>query len=458
MMVGVDARKVAPDDALTTPGVNATDNSTAKKMTAKVERGQSGLFEFANSQAIREKVRAAKMRPNKYNVHNEYWEEGTIQWIAKHTYFENVTLGVIVLNAIWIAIDTDYNTAPDFTKADAVFVTADCLFFGYFVVELAIRFLAFKRKVKCFQDGWFVFDATLVALYAFDPFILAIAIELSGGGSLNLPTAVLRLFRLARLSRLVRMLRQVPELMIMIKGMAQAARTVNLTLVLLLVITYIFAIALTQLSDGSEFREIYFTGVGLSMYSLIIYGTFLDNLAEFCDNIRAESTVCLMVVVIFIVLASLTVMNMLIGVLCEVVSSVAEEENESMITDKVHDKFDHIVKQLDSSGDQKLSWKEFQKIMENQDAIDALESVHVDPVGMIDFAQDWFQEDGKEKSIDFEEFMTIVLDLRGGQQATLKDLMTLGKRVKNKFSNLSQKMESVDTKLDEMIKEAEGAQ
>jgi uncharacterized membrane protein (GlpM family) len=458
MMAGVDARKVVPDDALTTPGIDAASDATKKNTTTKVEKGKAGLFEFANSQAIREKVRAAKMRPNKYNVHDEYWEEGTVQWIAKHAYFENVTLGVIVLNAIWIAIDTDYNTAEDFTKAEAVFVTADCLFFGYFVVELAIRFLAFKRKVKCLRDGWFIFDSALVALYAFDPFALAIATKLSGGNSLNLPTAVLRLFRLARLSRLVRVLRQVPELMIMIKGMATAARTVNLTLVLLMVITYIFAIALTQLSDGSEFREIYFTGVGLSMYSLIIYGTFLDNLSEFLDNIRAESTVCLMVVVLFIVLASLTVMNMLIGVLCEVVSSVAEEERESMITDKVHDKFDGIVRQLDSSGDQKLSWKEFQKIMENQDAIDALESVHVDPVGMIDFAQDWFQEDGKEKSIDFEEFMNIVLDLRGGQQATLKDLMTLGKRAKDKFGNLSRKMESVEEKLDEMIKEAEGAQ
>lgn len=423
----------------------------------------SGLFEFANSEVIREKVRKAKEKKEKYDVKTLYKEEGFAQRIARHQWFENFTLGVIIVNAIWIGIETDENPAATMLDAAPIFVIADILFFGYFFVELVIRFLAFKKKVNCLKDGWFVFDSCLVTLYLFDPFVLSLIIKVlrdqsGGGGDVELPTDVLRLFRLARLSRLVRMLRSLPELMIMIKGIFTAAASVSYTLMLLLVITYFFAVALTQLSVGYEFRETFFTGVGLSMYSLVIYGTFLDNLADFGDAIRHESTLCLMVATLFVVLANMTVLNMLIGVLCEVISAVAEEERESMITDKVHEKFKNIVKDLDTDQSGNVSWAEFQNIIIMPEAISALESVNVDPEGMIDFAQDWFQEDGQEKAISFQEFMNIVLELRGGQQATLKDLMLMNKRANGKFSSLRGRMEKIDEKLESLIDQAAEAQ
>merc|ERR1719353_2778434 len=107
--------------------------------------------------------------------------------------------------------------------------------------------MAFKRKLDGFKDPWFAFDTCLVGLYAFDPFAIGLLAALSGGGGLDLPTAILRLFRLARLSRLVRMLRSLPELMIMIKGMMSASSAVGYTLGLLMLITYIFSIAIRNL-------------------------------------------------------------------------------------------------------------------------------------------------------------------------------------------------------------------
>jgi len=306
-----------------------------------------------------------------------------------------------VVNAVWIAVDTDENPAETLLDAKWPFVIADVLFFGYFLTELFIRFMAFEKKCNCLKDGWFCFDTTLVTLYLFDPFIIALAVAASGGGSIDLPTSILRLFRLARLSRLVRMLRSLPELMIMIKGMVTAAASVSYTLGLLLIFTYVFAIAMTQLSIGTEFREQYFKGVGLSMYSLIIYGTFLDSLAEFCDAIRAESTPCLIAVTVFVVLASMTLMNMLIGILCEVISAVAEEEKQSMITEKVYEKFGSIVKNLDRDGDGNISWSELQVIMDDSDALQALNSVNVDPIGMVDVAEDFFFRRGRGETYDF---------------------------------------------------------
>merc|ERR1712050_341996 len=145
------------------------------------------------------------------------------------------------------------------------------------------------------------------------------------------------------------------------------------------------------------------------------------------DN-RAESTLCLVLIWIYVVLASMTVLNMLIGILCQVISAVAEEEREAMMVDKVHEEFGDIVKTLDKDGGSMISWEEFQVILGNQDAIKALEKVSVDPEGLIDAAEDYFFEDGQEQEITFSGFMNMVLELRGGQQAMVKDVIGLGKR------------------------------
>merc|ERR1719424_761800 len=184
--------------------------------------------------------------------------------------------------------------------------------------------------MNCMRDGWFVFDTTLVALYAFDPFTIGFMAYLSGGGGLNLPTAVLRLFRLARLSRLVRMLRSLPELMIMIKGMLTATTSVGYTLGLLMLITYIFSIAIRNLvPKGTEEGDIgidFFSSVPEAMHNLIIFACFLDALSDFAIPVKEQSTSVFVLCWIYIALASLTVMNMLVGVLCEVIAAVAMEE------------------------------------------------------------------------------------------------------------------------------------
>jgi len=291
-----------------------------------------------------------------------------------------------------------------------VFVAADVLFFAYFSFELLVRFLAFKHKADCMNDGWFVFDTFLVLLYAFDPFVMAGIMAAIDGGSFD-GGSLPRLLRLARLSRLVRMLKALPELLIMIKGMFTAAASVSYTLGLLVIVTYVFAIALTQLSrkedDNGElpfFHTFYLSGVSHSMYTLIIYGTFLDDLSVFADAVREDSTECVIVISVFIVLASMTIMNMLIGVLCEVITAVAEEERETIARENVLEQFGNIVKDEDVDNTGALSWTEFEKIVVRDDALKAFESVNVDAEGVLEFAPGWFidQETGAPKEISLD--------------------------------------------------------
>jgi len=409
------------------------------------------VFAFADIDTIKERVRRKySHRAKPYNVFDEYWTTGIAQQIARSNRFENTTLGVIVINAIWIAVDTDHNQAVTLMDATWIFRIADILFFGYFAGELIIRFAAFQRKTRSLRDPWFVFDSCLVILYFFDPFVMTIAAAIAGG-SLDLPTSLLKLFRLFRLTRLIRMMRSFPELMIMLKGMATAVTSVSYTLGLLMLVTYVFAIALAQLSVGMAFREQYFQGVGLSMYTLIIYGTFLDSLVPFTDEVREESTICLMVLTIFAIISALTLMNMLIGVLCEIVSAIAVSEKEDLLTEKVHDTCSKVMEAIDCNQNDMISFQEMKVLFDSKDAQMAFKAAQVQIHDLVDVAEDFLHSDGKDGQMTFNQFMTMVLDCRASKNASLKDVMFLRRRINSRFRDLNHDMKSAENKISALI-------
>merc|ERR1712003_268634 len=101
----------------------------------------------------------------------------------------------------------------------------------------------------------------------------------------------------------------------MIKGIVSAAATVGYTLGLLMLITYVFSIALVNLTDkNQEIAETHFSSVPEGMHNLIVFACFLDDLSDFILAIKDENTPCLILTWVYIALAAMTVMNMLIGV------------------------------------------------------------------------------------------------------------------------------------------------
>ncbi|CAE8620225.1 unnamed protein product, partial [Polarella glacialis] len=276
-----------------------------------------------------------------------------------------------------------------------------------------------------------------------------------GGGSLSLGGAgsLLRMLRLLRLSRLAKMLKSMPELMILIKGMAAAARSVFFTLALLVIVMYIFAIIFTLLASGTPSGEVYFRTIPDSMYTLLVAGVFLDDLAAVTTDIGQDSLVFPAIFFLFVLVGALTIMNMLIGVLCEVVSGVAAAEKEDMIVNFVKSKMQEVVDKLDTDGDQMISRAEFNQIMSQQEAVRVLHECGVDPEGLVDFADFIFaaeapaeedddddDEEEKEKELSLEEFLAIVLQFRGSNMATVKDIVDLRKFVNTSFTTFETKV------------------
>eukprot|EP00927_Polykrikos_kofoidii_P019649 TRINITY_DN19214_c0_g3_i1.p1 TRINITY_DN19214_c0_g3~~TRINITY_DN19214_c0_g3_i1.p1 ORF type:complete len:786 (-),score=136.70 TRINITY_DN19214_c0_g3_i1:12-2300(-) len=397
--------------------------------------------------AMKEKLRQAIGKPE-YNVANFYHKSGIWQMMARNSFFENLTLFVIGVNAFWISVDTDLNLADFILEAEPVFQGAENLFCFYFSLEWFIRFMAFKGKRNGLKDAWFVFDTSLVTIMVLESWVLPILILCGAGGSSGAfgNAGVLKLFRLVRLSRMARMARlfkAMPELMIMIKGMAVAMRSVFFTLCLLLCIVYVFAIAFVQLmgprgalqplspswaaceSNPDGDGCVVFPTVVQSMNTLLLGGTMPDN-AELINGVGDEHWAMRFLVMIYILLAGLTVMNMLVGVLCEVVSVVSAVERETLLLNFVKGQLQELLDctGLDVNHDNLISKSEFQALIEKPEAARALQEVGVDVIGLVDFT-DFIFKDGRELS--FPDFMEVVLQLRGSNTATVKDIVDLRK-------------------------------
>merc|ERR1711904_122546 len=187
-----------------------------------------------------------------------------------------------------------------------------------------------------------------------------------------------------------------------------------------------------------------------------IFAVFMDDLYAFIDAIREEMPALLPLTLLFVALAALTVMNMLIGVLCDVVSAVAERERDEIRMENLSEKMLMIVQTLDEDANDKISYKEFIEIMGKPDALAALDDVGVSPTGIVDFAELFFFEDGKPLELTFEDFMEVILDLRESNTATVKDMLNLWMKIKmgtNKdLSEVKTKAIALNTKVDDQTK------
>lgn len=422
---------------------------------------------FIDAAAMKEELKKNIYKP-RYDVMEYYHTEGWCQHIARHSLFESITLVVIGFNALWISIDIDWNTADVLSDAHPVFIAAENLFALFFSLELGIRFGAFESKRNCLKDAWFVFDALMVAIMAFETWVVALIwASLGGGKGLSLGNAtlvrMLRLLRITRVARMARLLRSMPEILILIKGMVAAIRSVFFTLLLLVVLLYIFGILFKQLSMSTQTGDSYFSTVPRSMNQLIIHGVFFDNFGDLVESIVEEESTGTAVVLLtcfylFVLLATLTVMNMLIGVLCEVVSAVAETEHESLAISYVKDNLWTFVQDLgDEDGNNvRITKKDFIDIVKDLNAARLLKAVEVDLFAVIDIVDAIFDAEGsdEERSLTFPEFIEVLLEHRSTADATVKDITDLRKYIRQRAertdTELGYKMSSVEAHVEAM--------
>mmetsp|Transcript_44582 Transcript_44582/g.100194 ORF Transcript_44582/g.100194 Transcript_44582/m.100194 type:complete len:272 (+) Transcript_44582:2-817(+) len=237
-------------------------------------------------------------------------------------------------------------------------------------------------------------------------------------------TGPLRLLRLLRLARMTRLMRSMPELLTMVKGMRVASRAVSSALLMLCLLTYTFAIPMFGTLGKEEALQDNFGSLWMTMWTLVMDGTFMDNTGELMASLmEVGSYHGVLVFMIYVLFASMTMMNMLIGILCEVVSAVAQAEKEEMAITLVKQKLLSQLRRIDVNGDGSLTRTEMRSMLEDHESVKTLCNLKVDVPYLYDL-QDMVYGPGVAEH-EIATLLELILALRGDRPPTMQDMIDM---------------------------------
>jgi hypothetical protein len=291
------------------------------------------------------------------------------------------------------------------------------------------------------KDFWFVFDSVLVAMMVLETWVAPVIFAIIGvsDGSLLGDATMLRLLRLARLARAARLAKAVaafPELMVLIKGIAAATRSVLFAFLVLVLVVYVGGLGFRQISKETALEDPYFSSVLHGCSTLMLAITTPDLLGTL-QEMDDDSLPYAVMIYCFVVMSTFVILNMLLGVLVQVVSMVwtVEKEKAELIILK-----DHMLRVMVLVGNQnpeEIAREEFVQILQRPDSIRALTAAGVDAVSLIDHTDFLFQE---KTALSFSDFLESLLQLRGSNPATVKDIVDMRIMVDTSFKRVEERL------------------
>ncbi|CAE8680297.1 unnamed protein product [Polarella glacialis] len=370
--------------------------------------------------------------------------------------FEGFFCVIICLNCITIGLEAHYEVQTGGvprTMADFLFVSEQ-LFTFMFTVELILRIRALGFHSLCptsRSNLWNFIDAGLVVSSVVFTWIIPV-LRLMGLHA-DIPSArsvsalrVARLFRLAHVVRKVELLR---EVWVLVRGLSDSLRVLFWTVVVIFIITYIFAVfGLTllskQLFEISQTESLspddrlqvdrltdYFCGLGSIMFSLVQVLT-LDSHVTIMRPIMKYIPWSWLYFYAYIAIAVFVLMNLVTAIIVENAVSNGRNDEERQLHYREQRKSQELVqlKQLfhltDSDGDGSLSWDEFQLSFSDPDVCNKWKLLDFEP----EECQKLFQLlDEGDGIIDTDEFFEGLSKMKGAAQS--KDVFALRRQVED---------------------------
>ena len=219
--------------------------------------------------------------------------------LADNSAFNIAIFVVIMANAVVLGLETYSGVVRE---AGGLLRTLNDVFLAVFVVELAIRMIAFGSKpLGFFRNGWNVFDF-LVVMASFTPGLRENAM----------------LLRLARLARILRVVRLLPDLRVLTIAIARSIPGVMSLAILAMLVVFIYGMVGWTIFDEHAPRQ--YGSIGEAMLTLFVTLT-LENLPDQIQLGRELSDWTIIYFVSYALVGAFLIFNILIGV---VINSLEE--------------------------------------------------------------------------------------------------------------------------------------
>lgn len=284
--------------------------------------------------------------------------------------FMYVMMAVILLNLILLGIEVELSAAAPLSEQRKLF------FFGSNIVIVFVYALEMILKLFAFGCTGF-FLGTDRAWNMFDFSITTLSVIESMGdivttASANVESSFFRVVRFVRLARalrgirVIRLIHYVGALRTLVFAIASTAGSLVWTLLLLILIFYIFGVIFAQIvvdncvlhgqTCDNENLALYWNGVGTSMVTLFMVVSGGVNWEDIYRPLREISSIAVVGLVIYIIISVFAILNVVTGVFCNTAIESAHADRDIA-----------IMKQLVKKRNQVSALKEiFQEIDQNK--------------------------------------------------------------------------------------------
>lgn len=239
--------------------------------------------------------------------------------IRSNKLFETFVVGVIIFSALVIGAKT-YDMPPVMIQAVHIL---DWAITGFFLIEIAVRFLAEPQKRNFFRSGWNIFD-TLIVLVSLIP-------------AENSELAVVG--RLIRIFRVLRMVSLIPELRLLLNALLKALPQLGYVMLLMFIIFYIYAAI--GATFFSEINAVLWGDISISLLTLFRVMTFEDWTDVMYETMEVYP-LSWIYYISFIFLTAFAFLNMVIGI----VVNMLEEERQQIIDEEKSESHEPTMKDL----------------------------------------------------------------------------------------------------------------
>lgn len=227
------------------------------------------------------------------------------QAIRNNKLFEVSIMVVIMASALLVGIKT--YEVPQSVQIAVYWL--DILITLIFVIEISIRFAAEERKLDFFKSGWNIFDVLIVT-------VSLIPID-------NTDMALVA--RLVRVFRVLRMVSIIPELRMLLNSLLIALPRLGYVMALMFIIFYIYAAVGSLMFN--EINKFLWGDIARAMLTLFRVMTF-EDWTDVMYEVMAVYVWSWAYFVSFIFLTAFAFLNMVIGIVVNVLEEEHQRERE----------------------------------------------------------------------------------------------------------------------------------
>lgn len=227
------------------------------------------------------------------------------QAVRSNKFFETFIMLVIMASALLVGIKT-YEVP---VSVQIAVYWLDIFITVIFVIEISIRFAAEDRKLDFFKSGWNVFDVLIVT-------VSLIPIE-------NSDMALIA--RLVRVFRVLRMVSIVPELRMLLNSLLIALPRLGYVMALMFIIFYMYAAVGSLIFN--QINTFLWGDIAVAMLTLFRVMTFEDWTDVMYEVMEVHGWAWIYFVS-FIFLTAFAFLNMVIGIVVNVLEEEHQRERE----------------------------------------------------------------------------------------------------------------------------------